>query len=343
MPLFNQSGTGGAENARLDVSAIVVAGAAASAVHGTREGDPGGSQVSMCNLGAACTVDPAAHTCMAYEPLPEVALPAGGRNGHSYAAVTAPMARLRELTYNMNMMEAENEMFFELSPDLLVIAAPGGHFIKLSASWTSVLGWDLAELMEMSWPDLVHPEDRETLMDLGCPLHASRSLTTVNRFRCKDGSYKTLQWRISGFDKHNRAYGAARCVSEGTASVSALSYYDGLPVGIIQLTGDTVTAVNTAWCEMLGQPAGATTSLAVRRRAVDADTLRALLCMRDRALSGAAPLPVETLVVFSAAGKRCFYVWSQLTAAGTTDVPVTLFVLGRAPQGCADAAARNIA
>src|ERR1700733_11200629 len=82
--------------------------------------------------------------------------------------------------------------FFALTPDLCCVGTREGRFLRLSASWFSTLGWTEAEMLGRPNTDFMHPDDvgpsRERL--------ESGKLDTPfeNRYRCKDGTYRWLQW-----------------------------------------------------------------------------------------------------------------------------------------------------
>lgn len=85
--------------------------------------------------------------------------------------------------------------FFNLSNELLCIASPDGYFLELNSNWTRVMGWSMEELLQKSYMELVHPDDRaETEKVLSVLSHQGSVEGFENRYRCKDGSYKWLRW-----------------------------------------------------------------------------------------------------------------------------------------------------
>jgi len=89
---------------------------------------------------------------------------------------------------------------FDLSPDLLCILDDKGTFLKTSKSWTTELGWSQAELCSNPWVFFLHPED--IAPSLACYEEVTKTGNPtshfVNRYRCKDNSYKTLVWSLPG-------------------------------------------------------------------------------------------------------------------------------------------------
>jgi len=105
--------------------------------------------------------------------------------------------------------------FFEMSLDLLCISGFDGFFKRINPSWMKTLGWSEAELMARPLIDFVHPEDRHATLLGREGLKANQPLIgLVNRYRCKDGSYRWLEWRSVGHAEREVVYASARDVTE---------------------------------------------------------------------------------------------------------------------------------
>ena len=66
----------------------------------------------------------------------------------------------------------------------------------------------------MDWVKLVHPDDVErTNNEVEKQLKGSTVVNFINRYKCKDGSYKTLEWQAS-YAKENVVYATARDITE---------------------------------------------------------------------------------------------------------------------------------
>jgi diguanylate cyclase (GGDEF)-like protein/PAS domain S-box-containing protein len=110
----------------------------------------------------------------------------------------------------------EVERLFELSRDLVATFGRDGRFGWLNGAWEEVLGWSLDEIRRGTALDLVHPEDRERTLALST---ASGSTADVqqfeNRYRCKDGTYRWLEWNARRWK--DRWYAVGRDVTERRA------------------------------------------------------------------------------------------------------------------------------
>jgi len=104
------------------------------------------------------------------------------------------------------------EKNFQYSIDLLCIADKDGYIIKLNPEWEKTFGYDTSEIEGENYLDYVHPEDlKETENVLNNLADNEIVIDFINRNRCKDGSYKWLQWR--SFPYENLIYASARDIT----------------------------------------------------------------------------------------------------------------------------------
>ena len=90
----------------------------------------------------------------------------------------------------------ELDQFFSVSLDLLCIADTDGYFRRLNCAWEKTLGYPLRELEGCRFLDYVHPDDVEsTLAALNTLADQQEIRSFVNRYRCRDGSYRWIEWR----------------------------------------------------------------------------------------------------------------------------------------------------
>lgn len=105
------------------------------------------------------------------------------------------------------------ERFFSVNLDLLCIADNKGNFLKINPAWTDVLGYPLEELKQKNFLDLIHPGDMvATLKAIDKLKNQEQVLSFVNLYRCKDGSYRYLEWRSRPYG--NLIYAAARDITD---------------------------------------------------------------------------------------------------------------------------------
>jgi len=122
------------------------------------------------------------------------------------------METLTEKAEKLNFSD-QLEEFFEINLDLLCIADVNGVFRKLNKSWEESLGYRVEELEGKVFLDYVHPEDlASTLEALGRLRNKEKVLNFTNRYRCKDGSYRYIEWRSHLYGDF--IYAAARDITE---------------------------------------------------------------------------------------------------------------------------------
>ncbi len=106
------------------------------------------------------------------------------------------------------------DLFFTLSPDLLCMADFDGRFVALNPAWEYTLGYSTVDLLKVPYLDFVHPDDRERTFEETSQLtRQADSRTFLNRYRCKDGSYKWLRWSATSNLSRRRIYAIARDIT----------------------------------------------------------------------------------------------------------------------------------
>jgi PAS domain S-box-containing protein len=112
------------------------------------------------------------------------------------------------------------ESHFRLTNDLLIISTLTGETIELNEQWSKVLGFSMEELYAQSVTTLIHPDDLEASMEEAKGLIAENRYSTgfVNRYRHKNGSYKSLEWNASADLEKGIYYSVARDITERVAA-----------------------------------------------------------------------------------------------------------------------------
>jgi len=101
---------------------------------------------------------------------------------------------LRDLSEE-HRLSAEADRFFNLSLDPLAIVAMDGHFRRINPAFTTVLGYEMSELGDTRFRDLVHPDDAEGLQVHIEKLVAGEPVTYLEaRSRRVDGGYSWFAW-----------------------------------------------------------------------------------------------------------------------------------------------------
>ena len=103
-------------------------------------------------------------------------------------------AVMRDLS-EQKQAEADRDRFFNNSLSLLCVADMSGYFHRLNPAWERLLGYTQEELCSQPFLDFIHPDDREpTLTEMEKLGHGVDVVSFENRYRCRDGSYRWLEW-----------------------------------------------------------------------------------------------------------------------------------------------------
>ena len=101
---------------------------------------------------------------------------------------------VQDITKNI-LSTRELDHFFNVSVDLQCIANSEGYFVKVSPSWTKLLGYTEEELLSTPYINFVHPEDREnTTSEAEHILKENQTLNFENRYISKTGETIVLSW-----------------------------------------------------------------------------------------------------------------------------------------------------
>ena len=116
---------------------------------------------------------------------------------------------------DFSIIAPQMEAFFQLMPDLFCIASPDGRIIKLNSEWKAVLGYNSEELLSIPLTELIHPDDvSQSIKVIETILKEKAIFNFVNRVRCKDGSYKFLEWRATMQENGKTIITVARDITE---------------------------------------------------------------------------------------------------------------------------------
>ena len=134
--------------------------------------------------------------------------------------------QLRELNETLEQQVAERtaelERTWRLSQDLLVVCEPDGKISAANNAWTTVLGWEIRELVGTTFMELTHPDDLEpTLAVFRETLESPLIEPYEYRLRRKDGSYRRIAWTAALED--GRVFANGRDVTVERAQQAAFA------------------------------------------------------------------------------------------------------------------------
>ncbi|MBN2544832.1 MAG: PAS domain S-box protein [Spirochaetes bacterium] len=130
-----------------------------------------------------------------------------------FATIFFDISEIKKIEDELKRKSDELNRYFNYSLDLLCIADMEGYFRKLNPEWEKTLGYKLNELIDKKFLNLVHPDDIQSTLNSISDLKNSKSILNFeNRYRCKDGSYKWIEWR--SFPYNNMIYAVARDITK---------------------------------------------------------------------------------------------------------------------------------
>ncbi len=115
--------------------------------------------------------------------------------------------------------EQDRERVFSLSLDPICIAGFDGYFKDLNAAWSDILGWSREELLSIPWLSFVHPDDADEAVAAAQKLMQGQMLRDFrNRYVCKDGRIRWLEWNVMPAEEEGQLYAVARDVTDQIAA-----------------------------------------------------------------------------------------------------------------------------
>ena len=120
-------------------------------------------------------------------------------------------------------VQRDFERFFNLIPDLACIVSTDGYFKKVNPAWETTLGYTREEVLATPMLDFVHPDDLErTVHEAGKQNRVYRTRHFTNRYRCKNGSYRLLDWTTTFNRDDSTRFGVATDITDRRLAEDAL-------------------------------------------------------------------------------------------------------------------------
>lgn len=119
-----------------------------------------------------------------------------------------------DITERVKLQEERNRLF-NYSIDMFCVAGFDGWFKQLNPAWSKILGWTNEELFSQPFIEFVHPEDIDRTIKNSNQLKDGQTVTFfLNRYLCKNGSYKWISWNSFPLMDKNLIFAVARDVTD---------------------------------------------------------------------------------------------------------------------------------
>ena len=112
---------------------------------------------------------------------------------------------------------AEQEMsrFFSLATGILCIVDFNGYFVRVNPTLTMALGWSEKEMLSRPFADFIHPDDvAASMKEAGRLAEGHLTMSFVNRYRAKDGSYRTFRWSAAADLQQQKLFASAQDITD---------------------------------------------------------------------------------------------------------------------------------
>lgn len=157
----------------------------------------------------------------------------------------------------------ELEVMFSQSLDIIGLGNLDGHFTKVNPSVGKLLGYSEEEFCAVPFLHFVHPDDyAKTEQELADAQRGKKEIFIENRYRCKEGSFKWIDWKVFVTKTEKRFIAVGRDISERKQNEERLrlqsTIIEKLAEGVCLIRGDDLTILwtNSKFEEMFGYDPG---------------------------------------------------------------------------------------
>jgi PAS domain S-box-containing protein len=158
---------------------------------------------------------------------------------HTYLAVKFPLFDVSSRVYAIGTIATDiserkaiekslvaGDTFFKMSWDMLIIASEN-TFKKVNPATLKILGYNEEELLGKPFMDFIYPDDIDaTLREVAKLQSGEITVNFENRYICKDGSLKWLNWTTYPDLKTGLLYAVARDVTNNKTYEESLKAAD---------------------------------------------------------------------------------------------------------------------
>ncbi|CAO4150797.1 hybrid sensor histidine kinase/response regulator [Methylorubrum extorquens] len=119
-------------------------------------------------------------------------------------------------------LAAERDRLWDLSEDLLVNADYEGRLLRVSPSWTALLGHDQETLLTQPYAEIVHPDDFPVVMEALLDMRATgKPVRFEDRVKAADGTWRWIAWKLAPEPGGERMTGIGRDITSEKEAAEA--------------------------------------------------------------------------------------------------------------------------
>ncbi len=154
----------------------------------------------------------------------------------------------REAEAVLQRSEERLQSFLDTAHDLIQSTGPDGRILYVNRAWEQTLGYTRSELRDLRLPDLIHPEQRELVMDGFARILEGDSVGRMElRLITRDGGVVTCSGAATRHVVDGRAVATQailRDVTQQRAAERDLAESRANLAAVIESTGDTIWSVD---------------------------------------------------------------------------------------------------
>lgn len=172
-----------------------------------------------------------------------------------------------KLEKKLKNVETNFSKFFELPINIFLIADFKGNILQVNSGWEKILGYKADEIVNTNYLSLVHPHDIDKTLVAMKELEEGHDLLFFeNRYKHKNGSYKTLAWSANTLQENGLIYGSALNISE-LKEKSEIIYQQSKMAAIGEMTAN----ISHQWRQPLSVISTASSGLLLKKSIDDLD------------------------------------------------------------------------
>ncbi len=197
-------------------------------------------------------------------------------NLDAFLTVLIDITDRKQAEQSLKKAEAELKHTIEVVPGIIAKAnAHTGYFTECNPALSTILGFSSKEFLVRPFIEFIHPDDRQSTIDeVEKQLKGIPVARFENRYICKDGSYKWLEWRATAADKKGIVYAAAIDVTVRKQAEEALRENEKRYKELIEKAGIAIlidnregnfTYFNETFSELFGYSVEETKELSIQK------------------------------------------------------------------------------
>ncbi|MGB5918515.1 ATP-binding protein [Arcobacter sp.] len=172
-----------------------------------------------------------------------------------------------KLEKKLKNVETNFSKFFELPINIFLIADFKGNILQVNSGWDKILGYKADEIVNTNYLSLVHPHDIDKTLVAMKELEEGHDLLFFeNRYKHKNGSYRTLAWSANTLQENGLIYGSALNISE-LKEKSEIIYQQSKMAAIGEMTAN----ISHQWRQPLSVISTASSGLLLKKSIDDLD------------------------------------------------------------------------